>query len=434
MKKKGRIFLLLCIIFCSCSKDDDFQSVLDNNRILLDSTYTLSRDLYLWNDQMMQNGFNPLQFKTPTEILVEFRRYSPKNDQGIPIDKWSFAIDKESWGNMLDGNVTDFGCSFRFKDIEDLRISSVQENSFAGKNGLYRGLQVLSINGIKCTSTNIDLLSTELNKSSYLSILYIDKKTQSNKNIIISKTPYIINPIIANKYFNVDNNKVGYINVSTFISSINNKLPYIFNDFKNETINTLIIDLRYNGGGLTSVMEEIANLLIPPEAIGKIMYKTRHNSNYSMFDSNTLFLESSQRLNLKTVYFIVSQNTASSSEMLINAIKPYLNTVLIGQETHGKLVGMYTVPFHNYILAPVSFKTYNANNESLEKNGFTPNYYVKDDVENDFNENEASIAVALYHYKNHSFPNAKKQSKITTKNKISLPNDILTFAIKNKDF
>lgn len=435
MKKQFIVLFLFTVLFCSCSKDDNFQSVVDSNAIFLDSAFVISKDLYLWNDEIKaENNFDPLRFKTPVELIAEFRKYSPKNDVGIPIDKWSFAIEKDSWYNILKGSTSDFGCSFRFKDTEDLRISAVQQNSFAGKNGLYRGLRVFSINDIEAKTANIDLITNEFRTSSTLSIVYFDKNSQINKSILITKSSYVIEPIMAHNYFDVENRKVGYINISTFINSLNNKLPTIFDDFKSNGIDALIIDLRYNGGGLTSIMESIANMLIPSNVIGKKMYITRHNTDYAMFNSTTFFSQSNQRLDLKTIYFIVGHNTASSSEMLINSIKPYVNTILVGQETQGKLVGMYTVPFHNYILVPVSFKTYNANDESLEKNGFSPNYYQVDDVVNDFDETEGCISAALYHYRNNSFPPSKSKYKIRLKEDFFLFHDVLPFAVKEKIF
>ncbi|RKR05123.1 C-terminal processing protease CtpA/Prc [Flavobacterium sp. 90] len=435
MTKHFLMLFILGSLFCSCSKDDNFQSAADSHTVLLDSSFIISKEMYLWNTGIKDNkDFNPSHFKTPLELLIEFRKYSPKNDQGLPIDNWSFAIEKETWNNLLQGSSNDFGCSFRFKDSQDLRISAVQQNSFAHKNGLYRGLQVLSINDIKATIANIDLISKEFNTNTKLSIVYFDKETQVNKTLIISKEPYVLEPVMANNYFDVNNKKVGYLNISTFINSLNNKLPVIFDDFKANAVEVLIIDLRYNGGGLTSVMENLANMLIPSGAVGKTMYTTKHNTDYAMFDSTTFFSASDQRLDLKTIYFIVSHNTASSSEMLINAIKPYTNTILIGEETQGKLVGMYTVPFHNYILAPVSFKTYNAKDESLEKNGFIPNYYKEDDVANDFDQNEGCISAALYHYKNNVFPTSKSKLRIEAKQEIVLIHNTLPFAIKDKTF
>ena len=435
IKKQFISFFLCVIIFCSCDKDDPI-AVDDTHAIVMDSTFIISKDLYLWNSQIIkQTDFDPLLFQTPMDLLLEFRKYSPKDDNGFPVDKWSFAIEKERWDDILKGNALDFGCSFRFNAEDDLRISEVNLNSFADNNGLYRGLQVLSINGIKALSSNIELLSSELNKSENLSISYLDKETQSNKNITIPKALYTVEPIVANSYFTVNDKKLGYINIATFINSVNNKLPLIFDDFKANNIEALIIDLRYNGGGLTNIMEEIANRLIPSSAVGKTMYITRHNANYAMFDSTTFFSESNQRLDLRILYFIVGHSTASSSEMLINALKPYVNTVLIGQETQGKLVGMYTLPFYNYILAPISFKTYNANEESLEKKGFIPNYYQDDDVTNDFNENEGCISTALYHYKNNSFPSSQKKSKKENKKESLIVNGpTMSFAVKGRKF
>lgn len=427
--------LIVCLFLSSCSKDNDFQNGQDIESNRADSSFTIAKELYLWNSEIAERKeFDPSRFATPIDLLLEFRKYSPKNQAGIPVDKWSFAIEKETWNNLLQGNTVDFGAVFKFIGKKDLRVALVQENSSAAKSKLRRGLQILTINGIKAEVSNSAELSREITESSELQLSYLDPVSGIEQKNTLSRFYYVIEAVADPKYFESGNKKVGYLNISTFISSTKDRLPEIFDDFRSNSIDGLIIDLRYNGGGLTGVMEYLANMLVPKAGVGKTMYKIKHNANYSAFNSTTFFTPSDQRLDLKTIYFIVSQNTASSSEMLINSLKPYINTVLIGKETHGKLVGMYTVSFHDYILAPVSFKTFNANDESLEGQGFLPDFDLGDDVSNDFDQNENCIAAALYHYQNGAFPAGKDQNKKTPVEQMLYSNEMIPFAIRENSF
>lgn len=433
MRKIIKLFLF-GFFLCSCSKDNVFQDEAIKSTEK-DSSFTIAKELYLWNSEIAEKKeFDPSRFATPVELLIEFRKYSPKNKAGIPIDKWSFAIEKEAWNNLLKGSTADFGAVFKFIGEKDLRIALVQENSSAAKSKLHRGLQVLSINGINAEVSNSVQLSREITERSELQLSYLDPASGVKGIADLARTDYMIEPVVGPKYFESGNKKVGYLNISTFISSTKDRLPEIFGDFKSNSIDGLIIDLRYNGGGLTSVMEYLANMLVPKAGVGKTMYTIKHNSDYSAFNSTTFFTPSDKRLDLKTIYFIVSQNTASSSEMLINSLRPYINTVLIGKETHGKLVGMYTVIFHDYILAPVSFKTYNAREESLEGQGFLPDCDLGDDAANDFDKNENCIAAALFHYKNGAFTARKEKNRNIKMEQMLYSNEMIPFAIKENSF
>jgi hypothetical protein len=68
---------------------------------------------------------------------------------------------------------------------------------------------------------------------------------------------------------------------------------------------------------------------------------------------------------------------------------------IVGSNSEGKPVGMYTIPVMDYYVAPIAFKTVNANNEADYYGGFKPDKVQFDDVYNNFGENEACVKDAL---------------------------------------
>jgi hypothetical protein len=93
---------------------------------------------------------------------------------------------------------------------------------------------------------------------------------------------------------------------------------------------------------------------------------------------------------------ITTPSSASASELVINALRPFIPVVVIGDRTYGKPVGQYQVDFCDKTLAPVSFSLRNANGEGDFFEGFPPDCPAADDIEHDLgNAEEASLREAL---------------------------------------
>ena len=116
------------------------------------------------------------------------------------------------------------------------------------------------------------------------------------------------------------------------------------------------------------------------------------------------YFKGTSSLQLSKVYFLVSENTASASEMLINVLKPYLQVQVIGSSsrTYGKPVGFFLqdILYKRTLKAkywPVSFMLRNAKGESEYWDGLVPNNAnVPDDVFNDVGDKkETMLATAL---------------------------------------
>jgi hypothetical protein len=162
-------------------------------------------------------------------------------------------------------------------------------------------------------------------------------------------------------------------------------------------VNELVLDFRYNGGGYVVSSDLITNLTVKDAAarVGKLMNKKVFNAGYTAYlEKNegasafeTLFKSEPNNLGtLNRVFVLTAGNTASASELVINNLKPFMEVILIGENTYGKNVGSFSISHPtkkwDYGLQPISFLTENANKESNygTVSGFTPNYILKDNV------------------------------------------------------
>lgn len=206
----------------------------------------------------------------------------------------------------------------------------------------------------------------------------------------------------------VNGRKIGYVVYDAF--EANTDVIQIAVKFKNKGIDDLILDLRYNLGGYVATAEYLASEIIPKEALGKVYQKQRYNkkitreteaeleNGYKYVYFHTGYNIASRNLDLPRVVILTSENTASASESTIIGLRPYMQVVTIGTPTYGKDVGSYTIADnrYKYQLQPITFRYYNALNDSTPQTGILPTIRVEDDLNHERGEiKEALLKTAL---------------------------------------
>lgn len=200
------------------------------------------------------------------------------------------------------------------------------------------------------------------------------------------------NPVHYSQVLSTSNgHKVGYLVYNHFSSGAttngteyNEHLRQVFARFKNEGVDELVLDLRYNNGGLVSCAQLLSTLIAPAEAMGHVLSYEVYNPHVSQEALTRRFDESligtGANLNLRRLFVLTSEQTASASELIINCLRPYMDVVVIGEQTTGKNVGSIT--FTNEALQiemhPIVCKVYNAKWKSDYYDGFKPDYAVSE--------------------------------------------------------
>ena len=197
------------------------------------------------------------------------------------------------------------------------------------------------------------------------------------RDVTLAKTDFnleAISPDFGAQVINNNGTQVGYINLRTFISSAGGQeLRSAFQTFKNQGITQFVVDLRYNGGGLVSLGNLFGDMLLN-DFVGQVFSRTTFRPSKSGENSTRNIINQAQGIGAVKVAFIGSGNSASASELLMNAIPPYLsnNVALIGENTFGKPVGQIGFDDSSGCddrLRIVAFKTENADNEGEYFNG-----------------------------------------------------------------
>lgn len=283
-----------------------------------------------------------------------------------------------------------------------------------------------------------------LNVSNYRELLFgdnlsytLDMADLSNnllipngKNITLTKTEkFQSNPIQIHKIIESGGKKIGYLMYNQFADGFDDDLNEIFSIFQSQQINELILDLRYNGGGLVRSAVNLAGMItgqFDGEVFAKYLWNKKlmdylntdperfagnlgENFTNKLGDGTAI-----NSLNFNKVYVITSGRSASSSELVINGLSPYINVIQVGDNTYGKNVGgpaaLYDYidnnrtknPDHTYAIYCMTFYSANSQNFYDYADGLAPQeeLKLKEDIANMGTLGESSdplLALALKH-------------------------------------
>ena len=316
---------------------------------------------YLWYDEVASDvDYNA--YDTPQSLVTAL---------SVPQDHWSFAITAGEYEDLVGQKTQGFGFSY----IDDLHIYTVRIGSPAYTK-LLRGDKILEVNGASATFDNISSASQNLGKPTTFKVL----RGSSEVSVDVVPKSYTYKVTMGK----VINGNIGYLSYDEFTGSSVAEFEAEFTKFKAAGIKDIIVDLRYNGGGSVEVGSILLENLTNRHA-GKRQFYLDWNENYKSKNVDYYFSTEVEPndLNMQRVVFLVSRGTASASELVISALKPYLgeaNVVTIGDYTHGKSVGMEGRAYGKDYYFLINFYVKNNMGLTSSANGITPTCVATDDI------------------------------------------------------
>ncbi len=164
------------------------------------------------------------------------------------------------------------------------------------------------------------------------------------RDVTVSKADYSLTPVSSRygaRVLTEGTRKIGYLNLRTFISTADPQLTAAFADFKAQGVSEYIIDFRYNGGGAVNIAYLMGDLLAGGRSSTDVYANTTFRSEKSSRNEIRRFAQRAETVTPTKIAFITTGSSASASELVANAMIPYLgnNLALVGSNTYGKPVG-----------------------------------------------------------------------------------------------
>jgi carboxyl-terminal processing protease len=273
----------------------------------------------------------------------------------------------------------------------------VLPNSPAYEAGIKRGDWIVAAGS---DTPNVTSISTygKGGATTFLLAKYSNNQFYKDRTVSISASREVEDtPFLSDSVYSINGKTIGYLLYNTFASGPDNKdetydtqLKQIFSKFKTKNVDEFVLDLRYNQGGLVTSARLMTSYLVPAADLGKTFCSMEYNDKHESENKDLALLKNSDllnaNLNLKRIYILTGNTTASASEAVINCLIPYLgrsNITLIGEKTIGKRVGSNTFgenEKYGWLLHPITLRIYNASHNADYANGFSPDISLKEVV------------------------------------------------------
>ena len=218
---------------------------------------------------------------------------------------------------------------------------------------------------------------------------------------MVTKRPVTIPTVSQTAVFDVDGLPTGYVHFRNFVEPSIPALNQAFAELRRQGVVDLILDLRYNGGGLVSVAQHLAGLIGGLRTNTKVFINYIHNDKQTSRNREVRFELPAEAISAPRLVIITSRASASASELVINGLDPFIPVTVVGRRTFGKPVGQYGFEFCEKVFFPVSFKSVNASGVGDYYDGLPVDCSARDGINKPLaHPDEASLAEALYYLRN----------------------------------
>jgi len=408
------VFSVLVLTSCSGDSDSQFSSqvtsqldteitgscsVPDANNQL----FSLLQEKYLWNTDLPES-IDADAYESLSHALYELR------DER---DRFSFVLTYEEYEDYA--NSVFFGYGFGHQVTEDnagLRILYVFEEGSAAQNGLQRGDIITKVGDALVSNIVAQVNAGTItfsdafgpNEEGY----EVDVTFVKPDNTVI-ETSFVKGSIVANTVMAAEvkdvvvdgeDKKVAYMVFDSFKESSKEELNTAFTQFKTDNVDEMILDLRYNGGGLISVANQLSTQIAGDEVEDEIFLSYQFNENQSANNQDVLFSlgQGIEQLNLDKLVVLTTEGSCSASELVINALEPFIDVTIVGDTTCGKPIGMSPELVCDHVIYAINFQTVNANDFGDYFDGLPADCLVADDVTGNWGDDSDTMLTEGLNY------------------------------------
>ncbi|MEX1222311.1 MAG: S41 family peptidase [Idiomarina sp.] len=365
-------------------------SVQGQKELLLDYMY----EDYFWADDLPAN-IDVNNYPDVNALLANIR---------VPQDRYSFLLtEAEYQARFVDASFAGFGFSSAITADNRVLMRYVYNDSPAAQAGLQRADELISVAGEPVSTLLAEnRLNEAFGPSTVGTTVELEwrKPDGSEQSAQVTKAEVETNTVFAPTVYTLDNRQVGYFVLDSFIERTGEDLNEAYNVMAAANVDDLIIDVRYNGGGLINYANQLASQAAGNNVLGNVFVTYNFNSNNQNRNQTALFslVDGVQQLDLDRVFVLTTGASCSSSEILINSLRPFVEVVAIGSTTCGKPVGQSVSQLCDKRTFVVNFETVNALGQGDYYFGLAPNCPVQDAIVADWGNPQDPLQGAANEY------------------------------------
>ncbi len=312
----------------------------------------------------------------PNKIGYRDLTYSALRGMLGSLDPHSQFMEPTDFRDMQDETRSEFGGLGIVVSTKDglLTVVSPMEDSPGFRAGISPGDQILRINGTTTEKMSlqdaINLLRGDPGQKVTLTIFR--PSTKETRDYVLQreiikvasiKDAKLLDQSVAGTF------KIGYVRITQFNEPTAQELDQKLNELQAQGMQAMIVDLRYNPGGLLTSAVDVCGLFLPPKTM--VVYtEGRDASQRREYYTNK---NGKQRPNFPMV-LLVNGGSASGSEIMAGALKDLNRAILVGETTFGKgsVQSVIQLP-DGSALRLTTAKYYTPGKQVIHEKGITPN-------------------------------------------------------------
>lgn len=339
---------------------------------------------------------------------------------GKPRDRFHFTADTADYRALSQSGVeVGYGLELAFLSAappRDIRVAFAEPGSPAAQATIERGLKLVEIDGIDVVAgADVGGLNAGLRPAREGETHSFRLQAADGSRRLVSLTSARISrtPVQSVQAIRTASGPVGYLLFNDHLATAESQLIAAVDQLKAASISDLVIDMRYNGGGLLDVASELAYMVGTPGATsGTVFERLQFNSKNPFrlalqqtiipFHATTRGLSTAAgqplpQLGLSRVTVLTGPDTCSASESLVNSLRGVGIVVnLVGGATCGKPYGFYPQDNCGTTYFAIQFQGVNQQGFGDYGDGFAPTCAVADDFGHALGDPaEARLAAAL---------------------------------------
>ena len=268
--------------------------------------------------------------------------------------------------NSLSGKYEGIGISISTQDVG--LIVKVHDNSPASVSGLQVNDRIIKVNDTKISKDNASeiskLIKESTDKKVKLTVNRDNQELEFNLELKEINTPAVSDDIIDS-----NSHKIGYMKISTFSKTLTEQVASSLAKMESQNIDSLIIDLRNNGGGYLNIATDVASLFLEK---GKVIYSLESKNGTSTKKDET------DEKRTYPIMVLINGATASAAEILTGALVDSYGAETLGTTSYGKGKVQQAMNLKDGSLVKyTTYKWLRPNGECIDEAGIDPKYGVE---------------------------------------------------------
>ena len=330
-------------------------------------------------------------------------------DPNFPADRWSYRSDTDQFSRFFSAGET-LGYGLMVAGVEvagnasaPLYLRYVEPQSPAALAGLARGDRLINVNGnpVSTLIASNDFSPLSPGAAGDLLRLTVRRTGVADRDLSLTAAVYALTPVTGTRVVNSPaGRKLGYLMVKDMVTQAQSPYDLAMAQFSTAQVDDVVIDLRYNGGGLVSTAALLSSYVAASRTAGQLFTHLSFNSAHAAAsNTNFGFSNPSSALRLPRAYVLTGPRTCSASELLVNGLRPFIEVVTIGATSCGKPVGFQsTADTCGSTWSVVNFESTNASGVGRYFDGLPATCKVTEDFSQTLgSRTEPLLAEAIKH-------------------------------------